>query len=74
MKKTDTKPKTETRCHCGSKVIYRVKIDYVWRGTVSTPDGKTIRVFSNANQTSQSFCEDCYGGTLLQIEAPVPAV
>jgi hypothetical protein len=72
MKKTDTK--TETRCHCGDKAMYSVKIDYVWRGTVSTPDGKTRRVFSNANQTSQSFCEGCYGGTLLQIEAPVPAV
>ena len=52
MKKTDTKTKTEPRCHCGSKTIYRVKIDYVWRGTVSTPDGKTIRVFSRANQTA----------------------
>jgi hypothetical protein len=40
----DTKPKTEARCHCGDKATYRVKIDYVWRGTVNTLDGKRLRI------------------------------
>lgn len=70
MKTADSK--TETRCICGDKAIYTVKVDYVWRGTVNTPSGKTLRVFSNANQTTQSLCEDCYPGTMLQIEAKVP--
>lgn len=72
MKTTETK--TETRCHCGDKAMYTVKIDYVWRGTVSTPDGKTLRVFSNANHTARNVCEDCYPDTMLQIEAKTPPV
>jgi len=72
MKTTDTK--TKTRCHCGDKAKYIVKIDYVWRGTVSTPEGKRLRIFSNAHQTSLAVCEDCYPDTKLLIEAKVPTL
>ncbi len=74
MKTTNTKTKTETRCHCGQKATYRVKIDYIWRGAVSTPEGMPLRVFSNAKNTTRDLCEDCYPDTLLQIEAKLPAV
>ena len=74
MKKTDTKPNTRTHCHCGRKAMYTVKVNYIWRGTVSTPDEKTLRVFSRANQTEQKFCEDCYPGSMLQLTALVPAL
>jgi hypothetical protein len=70
--KKETETKTEALCHCGQKAMYTVKIDYVWRGTVNTLDGKRLRIFSNANQTARDLCEDCYPDTMLQIEAKVP--
>jgi hypothetical protein len=71
MKTADTKTQTETRCHCGDKAMYTVKIDYIWRETVRTSSGKTATV-SRSNQVTMDLCEDCYPGTKLHIQAEVP--